>query len=88
MKFIHQSFRATLYLGVGVALGGCLSTTPQWDEHFGDAIHQITAMQTLNPDASANALCTKTTFGFEGMGAPWNSRLPTILTMVATGHMA
>lgn len=37
----------------GVA--GCMTTTPVYDAHFGDAVRTVRAMQTLNPDASANA---------------------------------
>lgn len=36
-------------------LAGCMTTTPVYDAHFGDAVRTVRAMQTLNPDASMNA---------------------------------
>ena len=35
-------------------LGGCVSTTPQWDTQFGDATRSNLAIQVLDPAASAN----------------------------------
>ncbi|WP_420995517.1 hypothetical protein ACKI2N_005330 [Cupriavidus sp. 30B13] len=35
-------------------LAGCMTTTPVYDAHFGDAVRIVRAMQTLNPDASLN----------------------------------
>lgn len=36
------------------SLGGCMSSTPVYDQQFGDAVRTVRAMQILNPDASAN----------------------------------
>jgi hypothetical protein len=46
--------RIAVGLGACAALGGCLSTTPNWDRNFGNAVSQIRQMQTLNPDAADN----------------------------------
>lgn len=36
-------------------LTGCMSTTPQYDARFGDAVASARALQTINPDASGNS---------------------------------
>jgi hypothetical protein len=35
-------------------LPACVSTTPQWDQSFGDTVRMATAQQTINPDAGRN----------------------------------
>lgn len=47
---------STKYIALILALmlGGCVSTTPKLDEHFGEAVNAAKAQQTLNPDASMN----------------------------------
>lgn len=35
-------------------LSACVSTTPQWDQTFGDAVRTAVAQQTINPNASLN----------------------------------
>lgn len=37
------------------SLSGCMSTTPVYDQHFGESVRIVRAMQTLNPDAPNNA---------------------------------
>ncbi|MGO4306753.1 hypothetical protein [Cupriavidus sp. RAF12] len=56
---------ATLLTTVA-ALAGCISTTPVYDAHFGEAVRTVRAMQTLNPDASSN---TNTVAGIDGRAA-------------------
>lgn len=41
--------------GAAAGLAGCMTTTPVYDAHFGEAVRIVRAMQTLNPDASLNA---------------------------------
>lgn len=36
------------------ALAGCASPTPNLDAHYGEAVLQAKAQQTINPDASKN----------------------------------
>jgi predicted Zn-dependent protease len=43
-----------LYAALGFAVSGCVSTTPQLDSRFGDAVNQAKVQQTLNPAASKN----------------------------------
>ncbi|TKC92599.1 hypothetical protein FAZ69_02715 [Trinickia terrae] len=54
MKFKLTPFRTVVCIGACFALNGCLSSTPHWDQTFGDSIHQVTAMQVLNPQAGQN----------------------------------
>lgn len=42
---------ATQAMFVAIALSGCVQTTPQWDQHFGEAQRMMMAQQVLNPDA-------------------------------------
>jgi len=42
-------------LSCGGMLCACASTTPHWDQHFGDASRIALAQQVLNPDAARNA---------------------------------
>jgi hypothetical protein len=37
-----------------VLLAACSTTTPDYDQRFGDAVRQARMRQTLNPTASAN----------------------------------
>ena len=54
MNTIQTSIRLLLCLGACATLGGCLSSTPEWDRTFGSSVTQIRTMQTLNPMASDN----------------------------------
>lgn len=43
----------TIVIGASVwALGGCASSTPQWDAHFGDAARATLASQVMDPVAA------------------------------------
>ncbi|PMS22121.1 hypothetical protein C0Z18_06325 [Trinickia dabaoshanensis] len=54
MKIQHIALRLALIAAGCAALNGCLSSTPVWDRTFGNSMHTVTSMQTLNPNASAN----------------------------------
>ncbi len=47
-------------------LTACVSTTPQFDRHFGDTVRIALASQVLNPDAAAN---TAPVTGMDGRAA-------------------
>lgn len=53
---MNKTFFCTLSLVfLGMSLFGCGgSTTPRLDAHFGEAVIQARALQTINPDASMN----------------------------------
>jgi hypothetical protein len=54
MNMIQTTLRIALCIGACAALGGCLTSTPNWDRNFGYSVTQIREMQILNPDASDN----------------------------------
>lgn len=66
MKIQQIAFRLTLVTAGCALLNGCLSSTPVWDHTFGDSVKAVTAMQVLNPAASANA---DTVAGVDGTAA-------------------
>jgi len=66
MKTRHLTLRLAVIVGACSTLSACLSSTPAWDHAFGNAVKQITALQTLNPDAAAN---TDTVAGVDGTAA-------------------
>ncbi|MBP0593734.1 hypothetical protein J8I87_29420 [Paraburkholderia sp. LEh10] len=43
--------RAALMLPVCIALGGCMSSTPIWDAHVGQALKAVTQAQIIDPHA-------------------------------------
>lgn len=48
------------------ALGGCLSSTPIYDSHFGDAVRAVAHAQIIDPDA---AIHNPSTDGVDGKAA-------------------
>jgi len=66
MNTIQTLLRVAFGFGACAALGGCLSSTPNWDRNFGNAVTQIRQMQTLNPDAGDN---TDPVAGIDGRSA-------------------
>ena len=55
MNTISMLARVGLCSGLALALAGCMSSTPVYDKHFGEAVHMVRVMQTLNPNASMNS---------------------------------
>ncbi len=66
MNTISMLARAGLCSGLAIALAGCMTSTPVYDKHFGEAVRTGQAMQTLNPDAAKN---TDTVAGVDGRAA-------------------
>jgi hypothetical protein len=66
MKIQQIALRVALITASAVLLDGCMSSTPVWDRTFGDAVRTVTAMQVLNPTASAN---TDPVAGIDGTAA-------------------
>lgn len=60
------ALRLALIASACSVLDGCLSSTPTWDRTFGNAVNEITTMQTLNPNAAAN---TDPVAGIDGTAA-------------------
>lgn len=42
-------------LALVTGLAGCMSTSPVYEQHFGESVRIVRAMQTLNPEATNNA---------------------------------
>jgi hypothetical protein len=55
MKTLKPLIRAGVCAGVSLSLAGCLTSTPQWDAHFGETVQQLSASQVLNPEAGSNS---------------------------------
>lgn len=57
MKLIFTVFarRAALVLPAMLALGGCMTTTPVWDAHFGEAVRAVKQAQIIDPQAAEHA---------------------------------
>ena len=47
--------RAALIVPVFAALGGCMSSSPIWDAHFGEAEKAATQAQIIDPHAAEHA---------------------------------
>ena len=50
---------------------GCMTPTPHYDKHFGEAVRTAVAQQTINPDASRN---TDPVTGLDGKAADQSIR--------------
>jgi hypothetical protein len=46
--------RVALLMLASQALTACMSTTPTWDKHFGEAVTAVNRAQVINPDAPGN----------------------------------
>lgn len=57
---------AAMAATAAAGLTGCMTTTPVYDAHFGEAVRIVRAMQTLNPNASMN---TDPVTGVDGRSA-------------------
>lgn len=51
---ITPAHTALTVLAALYALGGCTPLSPRLDSTFGNSLHTLQALQTVNPDASAN----------------------------------
>jgi hypothetical protein len=43
--------RLALMVPVCAALGGCMTSSPIWEAHFGEAVHEVTQAQIIDPQA-------------------------------------
>ena len=57
MKHEHFAFArwAALLVPACVALSGCMSSTPIWDKHFGEALKSVKEAQIIDPHAAEHA---------------------------------
>ncbi|MFT0172024.1 hypothetical protein ACLKMY_23925 [Paraburkholderia mimosarum] len=61
--------RAVLVLSACAALNGCMSSTPIWDAHFGQALKAVNQAQIIDPDAAAHANATPSMDGTSAVTA-------------------
>ncbi|CAB3668704.1 hypothetical protein [Trinickia soli] len=70
MKLNHHLFarRALVIVAAPAcaALGGCMTSTPIWDAHFGEAVKTVTQAQVIDPDAAGR---NPSTPGIDGKAA-------------------
>lgn len=68
MKLDHIHFlrRALALAPVCAALGGCMTSTPIWDAHFGEAARAIKQAQIIDPQAGTR---NPSTPGVDGVAA-------------------
>ncbi|WP_321961862.1 hypothetical protein [Paraburkholderia sp. J7] len=55
LKLIAFIRQALLIVPLAAALGGCMTSTPIWDAHFGDAVRTSMRAQIIDPDAAQHA---------------------------------
>lgn len=65
-KAMNKTLVSILCITLVVGTAGCASRTPVLDEHFGDAVREARAKQTINPDAGRN---TDPVLGLNGLAA-------------------
>ena len=58
--------RAALVVLACQALTACMTTTPIWDKHFGEAVTSVKQAQVINPDAPAGLPAVD---GYDGKAA-------------------
>jgi hypothetical protein len=58
--------RALAIVPVCALLGGCMSSSPIWDAHFGEAVRAITQAQIIDPQAGEHNPSTQ---GIDGKTA-------------------
>ncbi|SIT45917.1 conserved exported hypothetical protein [Paraburkholderia piptadeniae] len=57
MKLEHIAFarRVALVVSLCGALSGCMSSTPIWDKHMGEALNAVKQAQIIDPHAAEHA---------------------------------
>ncbi|MCO5398537.1 hypothetical protein [Ralstonia soli] len=58
--------RAALVVLASQALTACMTTSPVWDKHFGEAVTSVKQAQVINPDAPAGLPAVD---GYDGKAA-------------------
>lgn len=69
LEYVNLARRAALVLCACAALNGCMSSTPVWDAHFGQALKAVTHAQIIDPDAVGHAHATPATDGNSAVAA-------------------
>ncbi|HEX7911071.1 MAG TPA: hypothetical protein VF534_23685 [Paraburkholderia sp.] len=63
----HEQFAfarwTTLVLAACLVLSACMSSTPIWDKHFGEALKSVKEAQIIDPHAGEHALYSQSMDG-------------------------
>jgi hypothetical protein len=54
-KLIATLRQALLIVPLSAALGGCMTSSPIWEAHFGEAVRTSMHAQIIDPDAAQHA---------------------------------
>ncbi len=65
---------AALLLPACLALNGCMSTTPDFDRHFGESVRSYAEAQIIDPDAASK---NRSTAGVDGKAPSRRCRITT-----------
>ncbi|CAB3726770.1 hypothetical protein LMG22037_05234 [Paraburkholderia phenoliruptrix] len=71
-RTISFSRWAALLVPACLTLNGCMSTTPDFDRHFGESVRSFTAAQIIDPDAATKNPSTPGVDGKAAVGAMAN----------------
>lgn len=52
LRLIAIVRQALLIVPLAAALGGCMTSSPIWEAHFGEAVRASTQAQIIDPDAA------------------------------------
>ncbi|MEX3931198.1 hypothetical protein AB4Y32_05130 [Paraburkholderia phymatum] len=55
LELVNLVRRAAIVLPLCAALNGCMSSTPIWDKHMGEALKAVTQAQIIDPHAAQHA---------------------------------
>ncbi|PMS38665.1 hypothetical protein B0G57_102275 [Trinickia symbiotica] len=63
---IHIARQTLAFAASTILLGGCMTSTPIWDAHFGEAVRAVTQAQIIDPQAGEH---NPSTPGVDGKAA-------------------
>ena len=69
LNHIHSLRRALALAPIVGALGGCMTSSPIWDAHFGEAVRATTQAQILDPQAAEHHPSTQGVNGSAAVSA-------------------
>ncbi|SIT50177.1 conserved exported hypothetical protein [Paraburkholderia piptadeniae] len=69
LELIVFARRAALVLPACLALNGCMTSTPIWDAHFGQALKAVKQAQIIDPHAGEHAPATQSIDGVAATAA-------------------
>jgi hypothetical protein len=58
LERLHFARRLVLVVPFCAALGGCMTSSPIWEAHFGEAVHAAAQNQIIDPQAAEHSPST------------------------------